>query len=60
LAAIAASGIAAAPAGAAGVVPFGKAVHDGEIRVESDTLAPDGVAGYEALATLASLIRSGG
>jgi hypothetical protein len=45
---------------AAGEVTFGKAVHDGEIRVESETLEPDGVAGYEVLATLASLIRSGG
>jgi hypothetical protein len=45
---------------AAGQVTFGTAVHDGEIRVESDTLEPDGMAGYELLATLASLIRSAG
>ena len=45
---------------AAGEVTFGKAVHDGEIRVEADTIDPDGVAGHEVLATLASLIRSAG
>jgi hypothetical protein len=45
---------------AAGEVTFGKAVHDGEIRLEADSLEPDGVAGYEVLATLAALIRSSG
>ena len=45
---------------AAGEVTFGKAVHDGEIRIEADSLQRDGVAGYEVLATLASLLRSSG
>jgi hypothetical protein len=44
---------------AAGEVSFGKAVHDGEIRVESESIAEDGVAGHEVLAALAALIRRG-
>ena len=44
----------------AGEVTFGKAVHDGEIRIEAESLQPSGVAGYEVLATLASLLRSAG
>jgi hypothetical protein len=42
---------------AGGEVTFGKAVHDGEIRVERETLTDTGAPPHRLLATLAALIR---
>jgi hypothetical protein len=45
---------------AAGEVSFGKAVHDGEIRVERDTAPEGGAPPHEVLAALAMLLRADG
>jgi hypothetical protein len=42
---------------AGGEVTFGKAVHDGEIRVERETLSDTGAPAHRLLSTLAALIR---